>query len=172
MINLNVLDRLGLRRLLTGSDDDFDAVPQRGWVEDPWAQLWFAVHKHEWSTLAVVPADPAASSLPSARALAEAGRRYRGEGLVELIDATESEPDEMRGIAATAAAAAATGAQVIVAVRSPLAKAATIGLVRHLDAALLAVPLGEASLSRTRRAIESIGRERFIGSITIRRRTG
>ena len=170
-MKLNVLDRLGLRRLLTDGDE-LDSEPRRGWVEDPWAQLWFAVHKHEWSTLAVVPADPAASPLAAARALAEAGRRYRGEGLVELIDATESEPDEMRAVAATAAAAAATGAQVIVAVRSPLAQAATIGLVRHMDAALLTVPLGEASLSRTRRAIESIGRERFIGSITIRRRAG
>ena len=43
MMNLNVLDRLGLRRLLTGNDGDFDVDPQRRWVEDPWAQLWFAV---------------------------------------------------------------------------------------------------------------------------------
>lgn len=133
-------------------------------VEPRWAQLWFAVQRHSWSTLAIVPADTTASALTAARALARAGFVYRNRA-VRMIDATGAEPHQIPVILDTAALAAATGSQIVLALASPLTNPAAIALARGVDAAVLVVPLGVASLATTQRVIESIGRERFIGSV-------
>jgi len=146
-----------------------DTDGARGGVEarHAWAQLWFAMQRGTWSTLAVVPADPAMSALEAARALATAGHTYRA-GAVKLINATRAEARDIRGIVAAAAEAASAGMQVVVAVASPLANPAAIAIARAVDAAVLVVPLGEATLATARRTVESIGREYFSGSVAVR----
>jgi hypothetical protein len=44
-------------------------------------QLWFALQRLEWATLAVVPADGHSSALDFARPLHEVGRLAMGEKL-------------------------------------------------------------------------------------------
>lgn len=140
-------------------------------VDDAWAQLWFAIQRHTWTTLAVVPAAPTRGGRRAAIFLAMAGRRYH-ESSVEFVDGTRVDPDDIGSVIAEAAAAASGGAQVIVAVDSPLVNPASVPIVRAIGVALLVVPLGETTVSDARRTIESIGREQFIGSITVPRRAG
>ncbi|AHG87671.1 hypothetical protein J421_0134 [Gemmatirosa kalamazoonensis] len=136
-------------------------------ADGEWAQLWFAIQRHSWSTLAVVPAERTQNAFGPARALAVAGHVYRA-GAVKMIDATKADAREIQGIIAAAKDAAAAGAQVVIALGSPLVNPAAIAIARAADAVVLAVPLGEAMLADSRRVIESIGREHFIGSVAVR----
>jgi hypothetical protein len=134
---------------------------------DAWAQLWFSVERHPWSTIAVVPASPAEDSLSAARSLAGAGNTYR-EGGVALVDATRAQPSAIPGLVAAANEGVASGARVVIAVDSPLSNPAAIAIARAVDAALLAVPLGRSKIADARRTVETVGRDRFIGSIAIK----
>ena len=138
-------------------------------LDDAWAQLWFSGQRYVWSTLVVVPADTIEGAAGAARSLAAAGRLYR-DGPVEMLDATGAKPADIPAIISAAADAASHGAQVVIVVDSPLANPAAIAIARSADAALLAVPLGGARLSRARRTIDTVGRERFIGSVAIHHR--
>lgn len=133
---------------------------------DAWAQIWFGVQRPAWSTLALVPAGAGESGFAAAGALVAAGRMYH-EGLVELIDACGAEPGSTGDIMSAAADAVARGAQVVIALDSPLTNPASIPIARSAEVALLAVRLGGPRIAEMRRAIDSIGRECFIGSIAV-----
>jgi hypothetical protein len=135
--------------------------------DDAWAQLWFTLERHAWTTLAIVPADEQASTLRAARALVDAGQLYR-EGAVELLDATGTTPEMIEQVAAATPELTLRGLKVVIAVGSPLVHPAAIAIARAADAALLAVPLGGVTRAVGHRTIESIGREHFIGSIAMR----
>jgi hypothetical protein len=134
---------------------------------DAWAQLWFSVERHSWSTIAVVPSSPGDDSLAAARSLAAAGNTYR-EGGVALVDATHAQPSAIPGLVAAAGEGVASGARVVIAVDSPMTNPAAIAVARAADAALLAVPLGRSKIADARRTVETVGRDRFIGSIAIK----
>lgn len=134
---------------------------------DAWAQLWFSVERHAWSTIAVVPSSPADDGLAAARSLTAAGNMYR-EGGVALVDATRAQPGAIPGLIAAAAEGVATGARVVIAVDSPISNPAAIAVARAADAALLAVPLGRGKLADARRAVDTVGRDRFVGSVAIK----
>lgn len=136
-------------------------------VDDAWAQLWFTLERHVWSTLAIVPADTGSNALDAARALVAAGQLYR-EGGVELLDATGATPEALDGILASIPELAAASKQVVIAVDSPLARPAAIAIARAADAALLTVPLGTSTRAAGQRTIEVIGREHFVGSVAVR----
>jgi hypothetical protein len=85
-----------------------------------------------------------------------------------LIDATGAEPGAVGEILAGAGDAVARGAQVIIALDSPLTNPAAIPIARSADAALLTVRLGGSKITAARQTIESIGRECFIGTVALR----
>ena len=120
----------------------------------------------DWKALVVIPADPSVSSLALAEALVDASRLVttrptiliKAEGLaeaaisqliVEMVDHVHS------------------GGRVVVAAESVLGRQATIPFVIAADAALLCVRLGLTSIENARRTIELVGRERFIGAVTL-----
>lgn len=134
-----------------------------------WQQLWFAAARHQWSTLAIIPAQPGTSSLTAARLLAAAGQLYP-QRPVHLVEAEGTDPTATGFVASSAANRAASGERVIIAIDSPLSHPAAIPIARAVDAALLLIPLGRTRLSAARRTIECVGRQRFIGSITVKAR--
>lgn len=143
------------------------APPPAGALDPEWPQLWFAALQREWSSLVVVPAAAGVPSLFAARAIAEAGRLYRGHA-VHLLDATGAGPTAATAVVAAAAELSARGEQSVVAVDWPLANHPAIHVARSADAALLLVPLGTASLADTRRTVDAVGRDRFLGSVTVK----
>jgi len=132
-----------------------------------WQQLWFSAVQHGWSSLAIVPAQPGISSLEAARMFAAAGRLYH-QRPVHLIEAETTDPTTTSFVISSAANRVAAGEQVIIAVDSPLSHPAAIPLARAADAALLLVPLGRTGLVAAHRTINCVGRQHFIGSITLR----
>jgi hypothetical protein len=137
-------------------------------ARDGWAQLWFAAHRYPWSTLAIVPADIGERMLGAARAFAAAGQLYEPRG-VQLIEAIHAGPGAIPEVLAEANRLVHDGRKVIIVVDCPLSNPAAIAIARAVDAALLAVVLGSARLSHARRALDTIGRERFIGSVAIQK---
>jgi hypothetical protein len=137
------------------------AVPGR-----EWQQLWFNLLQHRWSSLAIVPAQPSVSVLPAARALVAVGRVYH-QGPVHLIEAEGADPAATGFVISSAKNRVAAGEQVIIAVDSPLSKPVAIPITRAADAALLLIPLGRTRLAWARQTLDCVGREYFIGSITL-----
>lgn len=142
--------------------------PTGGVLHDDWSQLWFAVKKFNWRTLAMVPASGEGRGVGAATALAAAGRLYQ-DGAVELIDASHADPMSVDRIIASIRAAVARKSQVIVALDSPITNPSTIPIARSLDVAVLAVQLGVPTMSSAKQTMNSIGRDYFIGSVSMRR---
>ena len=151
------VERVARRQLMNGgSPPDGD-----------WSRIWFAAARHAWSTLAVVSASPGESAIAAASMLADAGHLY-DRGTVELIDATGVPPTAVEQVLASMTGATARRAQMIIALDNPLENAAVIPIARHANIAVLCVRLGEPTVDVSRRTIDIIGREYFVGSIAVR----
>jgi hypothetical protein len=136
-------------------------------LHDDWSQLWFAVQRYQWTTLAVVSASVSEGAMGTATMLAAAARQYL-EGAVELVDASNLVPSAVDHIIASMNGAAARGSQMIIALDCPLRNPASIPIARHADVSILAVRLGETSLDTTRRSIDVVGQQHFVGSVALR----
>ncbi|MDZ7630055.1 MAG: hypothetical protein U5K74_01540 [Gemmatimonadaceae bacterium] len=134
---------------------------------EDWSQLWFAIQRYSWRTLVVVPAAPGERGLETASAIVDAGRLY-AENSVHLVDATDAAPHAVDLIIASLSGTIAPGTQLVVAIDNPITNPASIPIARHADVALLAVRLGAPLLADARRTIDSIGRQCFIGSVSLR----
>ncbi len=132
-----------------------------------WSQIWFAVQRHSWTTLAIVPASPRERGLAAASALVAAGRQY-AEGSVHLVDATGVAPHAVDLVIASMSGSIAPGTRLVVALDNPTTNPAAIPIARHAGAALLTVRLGDPSVEEASRAIDVIGRRYFVGSVALR----
>ena len=130
-------------------------------------QLWFACLRRDWSSLVVVPSHPGGSSLPVARALAEIGGLHRSSP-VKLITAEGMDMSATSRLIIDITSHVATGGLAIVAIDSVLSNQAGIPVALSVDAALLCVDLQEADVTSATRTLELIGRDRFVGSVTLK----
>jgi hypothetical protein len=133
-----------------------------------WQHVWFALERTPWSSLVLVPSQPDVAIMPIARSLLAVGEAYDRLPL-RLIDAERADPRSAT-VLAQALRERVPGARRVVAVSSPLANPAVIPIIRAADAAVLVVELGRSGLRAARRALAAVGRERFVGSITVRPR--
>jgi hypothetical protein len=134
-----------------------------------WQQIWFTALRRPWSSLALVPAGPGDSALFAAEALAAVGRLHGGRA-IRLVDAEEAGLTDVADILESLAAIAGREELAVVAAGCPLTEAAAIPIARAADAALLVVPLGDAHFSGARRVVDLVGRDRFIGAVTLQLR--
>lgn len=135
--------------------------------ESEWQQLWFSLLTRKWSSLAVVPSHPGISSLFVAQALCDVGKLHRQKP-VHLVNAEGVHLVDASSFIDSLGDVAARGDIALVAVDSPLENQAAIPISRSAEAALLVVPLGESTFRNAQRTVELLGRERFIGSITLK----
>jgi hypothetical protein len=133
-----------------------------------WPGVWFALSEHEWSSLVVVPAHPEVSTSSSVRAIVAAARLYEMR-TVNVLDADDIANSAVRDIIAHIAERSRAGELTIVALPSPIRNPSAVPIARAADAAVLLVPLGKAEFADSRRAIDLVGRSRFIGSISLPR---
>lgn len=129
-------------------------------------KLWLALQRHAWTTLAVVPAHPGDSGLPVARALLDAAAAFPESGPLHLVDALAVEEDSAAGLVREMKARASEG-RAVVALGSPLLKPAGLRVALAADVALLSVSLGDTDFASAQRTLELVGRERFLGSVTL-----
>ena len=135
--------------------------------EARWQQIWFAALRRPWSSMVLVPAHPGTSALFIAEALVAVGRLH-GERPVRLLDAEGTELPDVADVLTSLAAIRERQERAVVAAGCPLTRAASIPIARAAEAAVLVLPLGESRFSDARRALDLVGRDRFIGAVTLR----
>jgi len=136
-------------------------------------QLWFSLQRLEWSTLVVVPAGPESSGMDFGRPLYEVGRLALGERL-RLLDARQTQVSgtagvilDMLGADARRPARTQWSERVLVVIESVVSHPTGIPLALASDAMVLGVELGRSSLISARRTLDTLGRSRFVGCLTL-----
>jgi hypothetical protein len=130
-----------------------------------WQRLWLATRRKAWTTLAIVPASGELSALPTARALASVGW-YHLDRPVDVLDATETDLSALQEVLDDLARRRSARRITIVAVGPAGSSPVSAGIARAVDAALLALKLGDR-VADAERALEDIGAEHFLGSVLV-----
>jgi hypothetical protein len=133
-----------------------------------WQALWFALLRHKWTTLAVVPSKVDLSVHFVAKALSEVGKLH-GVSKVHLVNSEGVYLADAARVIETVKDIGSKNEIALVAVDWPADNQAAIPIARACEAALLCVPLG-GKTTDAHAAVDLVGRDRFIGSIAIQPR--
>jgi hypothetical protein len=131
-----------------------------------WQRLWSATRQRAWSSLAIIPNEPGVDVLQIAESLVATGRLH-GERPVSVLNATGVHLEGVHQITDALSAMTGRGDWVIVPVDPIAENPSAVPIVQATSAALLVVRLGESLLASARTAIETVGRDRFLGSIVL-----
>jgi hypothetical protein len=144
---------------------------KRSAVSDDWQRLWFATRQKDWSSIAIIPSDASIDGHAIAESLASTGQVH-GARAVTLLDARGVQLDTVHQFVDSLQAMTARGEWVIVPVDPVGDNPTAIPIVQATSGALLVVRLGESLLGAARTAVDTIGRDRFLGSIVVSGRAG
>jgi hypothetical protein len=134
--------------------------------DNDWQRIWFSTRQENWQSLALIPSDHGVDVLRVAEALVAIGRQH-GERKVNLLNATNLHLENVQDRIESMTGMTRRGEWVIVAVDPVVENPSAAAIVRAASAALLVVRLGESFLASSRAAIDTIGRERFLGSVVL-----
>ena len=147
-----------------------------GWAGIPslaLQQLWFALHKLEWSSLVLVPGDEKVSVIQFARPLYEVAHLAMGDR-VRLLDAREVKLNrtaplilDMTGVQPTRSGGTQWSERVLVMLESVISHPSGVPIALAADAAVLCVEMGKTSLSAARQTLQILGAQRFVGCVTV-----
>ena len=140
-------------------------------LESHYQELWFALARSRWSSLAVVPADSGYSAAGVVAKLADVGRRLRNTPVTFLVMAGEIEfPSAGKFVSAVGRNDALAGdepspARVVIAVPSVIVEPLALAVTEAADAVVLYVRNGVTHRKSVARTIELVGRERILGCV-------
>jgi hypothetical protein len=140
-------------------------------TDEDWQRIWLSAREKDWSSLVLVPNDAGVDAVPLAEALARTGRIH-AQVAVKVIDGTGVELAHVQQLIETIAAVTARGERAIVPVDPVSDNPAAIAILRAASAALLLLTFGESLITGAQTTIDAIGRERIIGSVLVRPKTG
>jgi hypothetical protein len=144
-------------------------------------ELWLSVTRRDWQTLAVVSAHADGVALSVASALAEAGSLLRGKP-VELFVADGSDPlstgewtwngrvSRPISLPSGGLPPAMGKFERVVALEPLASNPRGVTIAQAAEAVLMVAETGVTELRTARRAVEMIGRDRFIGCVMVSRR--
>jgi hypothetical protein len=140
-------------------------------VPDQQAQeLWFSLEKEPWQTLAIVPAASAASTANILKSLEEVAE-LRGLGSVQTLDCARVGLAEVADAQQKLQTFVSMGHKVLFNTSSPVETPAAAALVRSADAVLLVAHLDRTYVADMQRVVQIVGKERFIGCVTVQAKT-
>jgi hypothetical protein len=129
-------------------------------------QLWIATQKRTWRSLAILGAAEGIPTLGTANLLARISWSYSGtpSAVFDLRDVSlRLLEHQLQNVQLQIQ----NGERVFIALRSIGENPTAIALARAADAVLLAVSLGKTKMRIAKKAVEDVGRERFLGSIIV-----
>jgi len=135
-----------------------------------WEKLWLATQRRPWRTLALVPAGssvPADFTLDIAASLVRTGTMHLGVP-IRIADGTRVPLAHLVQFMSEVSAVIDTGDMVMIALGPVRDNPTTVSLAQAADHALLCVPLDQVSVAETKRTLEEIGREHFVGGATFK----
>ena len=129
-------------------------------------QLWIALEKRPWRSLALLAGSKGVATLDVADLLAKIAWWYSGEptSVFDLRDLSVRLVDhQLRELKQQLAA----GDRVFVSLRSTLENPSSVRVAQACDAVALLVAMGETDVKSAEATINAVGRERFLGSILL-----
>jgi hypothetical protein len=129
-------------------------------------QLWIALEKRPWRSLALLAGSKGVATLEVADLLAKIAWWYSGEptSVFDLRDLSVRLVDhQLRELEQQLAA----GDRVFIALRSTLESPSAVRVAQACDAVALLVALGQTDVKSAEWTISAVGRERFLGSILL-----
>ncbi len=141
-----------------------DAAPA---AAGPLQRTCLAVLRADWSTLALVAADPAAPAQPLANAMVEVARGYRLRP-VHAVDAAGATAARAAQLRDELAAARGGDGRLVVTVDDPRASPAAVPLLLHAEAVVIVIRLGATELRSVEQLVELAGRARVLGCVVAR----
>ena len=136
------------------------------WDDVQLQHLWLAMQQRSWRSVAIVGASKGVSTIETANVLAKMAWWYSGapSGVFDLRDLSlRLLEHQLRGLADQYT----HGTRIFMALRSTFENPTAVPLARAADAAILCVELGTTDTKSAERTVNTIGRERFLGTIII-----
>jgi hypothetical protein len=136
------------------------------WRDPDWQKLWLSLLKRSWSSLALVPASvgaPADFTLSVAINLARIGLLHLGIP-IQVADGTQIPLVHLAQFQAEVARLKGDKELVLLALAPVNENPITVPLAQAADAAVLCIVLEAMSYSQSKKTIERIGAQRFLGS--------
>jgi hypothetical protein len=137
------------------------------WDRADWQRIWLGTQSRPWRTLAVVAADRGVSTYEVASLITALGLQH-GES-IGLADVREVGLHRIAAIIDLAKEVIATGERLVFAARSIEENLATIPIARAADCVLLCVSLGSTSVALVKETVALLGKERFLGSLLVKK---
>jgi hypothetical protein len=129
--------------------------------------LWLATQRRTRRSLAIVGASKELSTMPVANMLAKLAWWYRGQpsSVADFRDLSLRLVEyQLADVASQLERGPTT---IVVALRSMFENPTVVPVARTVDAAVLCVQLGVTKISDSRKTVEAIGRDRFLGTIIV-----
>ena len=127
-----------------------------------WQHLWFQLRAHGWTSLAVMGVGSAADAGEVAVRLAAVGN-LDTKVPVRMVSAVGMSIEDVAGVLALLGEPTLT----VVACDSPRSNPAMIPIVQAASGVVLVVRLGESLLHSVRRAVDSVGREKVLATVSV-----
>jgi hypothetical protein len=129
--------------------------------------LWLATQRRPWRTLAVVGGSEGVPTMEVANMLSRLAWWYRGQpsSVADFRDLSLRLVEYQLGDLALQLERGA--GSVMIALRSMTENPTVVPVARAVDAVILCVQLGATDIKSSRKTVEAIGRDRFLGTIVI-----
>ncbi|WP_434385346.1 hypothetical protein [Melittangium boletus] len=134
--------------------------------------LWAMLNQRQrWSSLVVVPSHEGGSGVQAVQAILEVAARQSSAPL-HFLDAEGLELGASQHVVSEMQAYVEQGDRVIVLIDSIVANPLGLEVALAAERALLCVTLGTSDYTSARRTLDLIGKERFLGSVTLQPPSG
>jgi hypothetical protein len=135
-------------------------------AQSEWQRIWVMLRQRDWTSLAIVPSHQGVDISKVAESLARTGR-IEAERPIDVITGVDVQLGDANQIIDSIGARAAQGHLVLVPVDPIADNPSAITIVRATSAALLVVRMGESLIASAEDTIDTVGRDRFVGSIIV-----
>jgi hypothetical protein len=134
--------------------------------------LWAMLNQRSrWSSLVVVPSHESGSGMQVVQAILEVANKQSSTP-VHFLDAEGLEIGAAQHVVAEMMAYVEQGDRVVVLLDSVVANPVGLEVALAAERALLCVSLGTSDYTSARRTLDLIGKERFLGSVTLQPTSG
>lgn len=134
--------------------------------------LWAMLNQRQrWSSLVVVPSHQGGSGIQAVQAILEVAGKQNGTPL-HFLDAEGLELGAAQHVVSEMQAYIEQGDRVVVLIDSVVSNPVGLEVALAAERALLCVSLGTSDYGSARRTLDLIGKERFLGSVTLQPPSG
>ena len=134
--------------------------------------LWAMLNqRHRWTSLVVVPSHEGGSGVQAVQAILDVAARQSSTPL-HFLDAEGLELGASQHVVSEMQAYVEQGDRVVVLIDSVVANPLGLEVALAAERALLCVTLGTSDYTSARRTLDLIGKERFLGSVTLQPPSG